>query len=633
MTSFTQNKKLPLRTASYSGLRNGFLNIDPEKDQLLTEFGKVTMKNQYCYGNESYQEMFERVSSTYADNATHGQRMYEYISSLWFMPATPVLGNAGLTDFHRQTHQKAASLHLPISCYLNETQDTLNSVVELLMENMFLGAGGGGIGSYFGNLRPAGKTGLKDAAGIIPFSKIVESITQCVSQGLRRGAAAIYLPISHPEIMDFIQFRRPSGGDPQRKVLHLNHGVLISDAFMKAVQYGTSWDLINPQTQTVVETLDAREIWVQLLTVRLETGEPYLIFIDHVNASIPEYQKEMGLTIKTSNLCTEIFLPTGLDQYGKNRTAVCCLGSVNLTKFLDWEHHKTFIEDCLRFLDNVLEDFICNAPAAFENAVYGAKRGRAVGLGVMGWHSFLQSLGIPMHGLLARTWNKHIFSHIHKASKAASYLLAQERGPCKDAEEKNVMERFSYATAVAPTASISILCGGTSPGIEPVVANAYTHKTMSGSFFIKNPYLKELLSQKGEDKAEVWNSILDNDGSVQHLDILSQEEKAVFLTAYEIDAQHLIQLAGDRTPYIDQGQSLNLFLAPDISKNELHNAHWNAWKKGVKSLYYLRSRALRSGETHRNAKQTHQFFLSMLHQNNSKNGMLRLEYGECSACQ
>ncbi|GAJ46188.1 putative ribonucleoside-diphosphate reductase large subunit [Holospora elegans E1] len=397
------------RTANYSFLHNGFLNLDAEKDHLLTEFGKTTMENQYLYGGESYQEMFERVSSSFSDNNSHAQRMYDYISSLWFMPATPVLGNAGLAELNKKNRPESASLHLPISCYLNEAQDALDSVAGLLIENMFLGAGGGGIGSYFGNLRPAGRVGAKEAAGVIPFAKIVESITQCVSQGTRRGAAAIFLPISHPEIVDFIQFRRPSGGDPQRKVLHLNHGVVISDAFMDAVQYGKPWDLINPHDQSVTETVDARELWIQLLTIRLETGEPYLIFIDHVNASIPCYQKELGLEIKSSNLCTEIFLPTGLDHHKTNRTAVCCLGSLNLVKFLEWKDHTSFIEDCLRFLDNVLEDFVCKAPDSFKNAVYSVKRGRAVGLGVMGWHSFLQSLGIPMHGLLARTWNKYIF--------------------------------------------------------------------------------------------------------------------------------------------------------------------------------------------------------------------------------
>ncbi|ETZ06716.1 putative ribonucleoside-diphosphate reductase large subunit [Holospora obtusa F1] len=633
MTFHVKTKKTFLRTANHSFLRNGFVEIDVEKDSLLTDFGKITMRNQYLYGGESYQEMFERVASSYADNNSHAQRMYNYISSLWFMPATPVLGNAGVIELNRRGHKKAASLHLPISCYLNEAQDTLDSVARLLIENMFLGAGGGGIGSYFGNVRPAGRTGTKESAGVIPFAKIIESITQCVSQGVRRGAAAIFLPISHPEILDFIQFRRPSGGDPQRKVLHLNHGVVISDAFMNAVQYGKPWNLVNPQTREIVETIDAREIWAQLLTIRLETGEPYLIFIDHVNASIPQYQKDLGLEVKTSNLCTEIFLPTGLDQHGMNRTAVCCLGSVNLVKFLDWKDDPYFIEDCLRFLDNVLEDFVCNAPESFKDAIYSVQQGRAVGLGVMGWHSFLQSLGIPMHGLLAKTWNKHIFSHIHQAAKSASQRLAQERGPCKDAKEKNVMERFSYATAVAPTASISILCGGASPGIEPIVANAYTHKTMSGLFFIKNPYLVELLEKKNADTEDVWESILANDGSVQHLDILSSEEKEVFLTAYEIRPEDLIQLAADRTPYVDQGQSLNLFFAPDVSKLDLHNAHWNAWKKGVKSLYYLRSRSLKSGETHRDAKQTQKNFSSMVDKYYSENGMLQLEYENCLVCQ
>ena len=621
------------RTAQYGSPRHGQVLLSAERNDLLTPFGKVTMENQYLYDGESYQELFERVASTYADDNEHAQRMYDYISSLWFMPATPILGNAGLIDFKRKKSQKTASLHLPISCYLNEAQDNLESIAELLMENMFLGAGGGGIGSYFGNIRCAGKTGNKDAAGVIPFIKIVESVTQCVSQGLRRGAAAIYLDISHPEIMDFIQLRKPSGGDPQRKALHLNHGVLISDAFMEAVEKGKSWDLIDPHSHKVVETVDAREIWIQLLTMRIETGEPYIIFSDHVNKTIPDYQKKLGLNIKTSNLCTEIFLPTGIDQHGKNRTAVCCLGSLNLTKFSEWENHPRFIEDCFRFLDNVLEDFVEHAPSQFRNAVYGVQRGRAVGLGVMGWHSFLQSKGVAMDSLMAKSWNKYVFSHIHKATRAASRKLAEERGACLDAQDSQVMERFSYATAIAPTASISIICGGTSPGIEPIVANAYTHKTMSGSFFIKNPQLRHVLAEKGHDTEEVWASILEHNGSVQHLDLLSDEEKKVFLTAYEINQLTLIHLAADRTPYIDQGQSLNLFFPPDVHKKDLHDTHWLAWKRGVKCLYYLRSRALRRGETQSDAKVTHQSYVAQKAARLSHTGTLNLEYTECTSCQ
>jgi ribonucleoside-diphosphate reductase alpha chain len=621
------------RTARYGDPRNGKVCLDGNKNEFLTHFGKVTIKNQYLYDGESYQELFERVASTYADNNAHAQRMYDYISSLWFMPATPILGNAGLIEFKRKKNQKSASLHLPISCYLNEAQDNLESIAELLIENIFLGAGGGGIGSYFGNIRCAGKTGEKEAVGIIPFIKIIESVAQCVSQGLRRGASAIFLDVSHPEIMDFIQLRKPSGGDPQRKALHINHGVLLSDAFMQAVEQKKPWDLIDPHSKTVLETVDAREIWMQLLTMRIETGEPYIIFSDHANKTIPQYQKDLGLKIKTSNLCTEIFLPTGTDQHGKNRTAVCCLGSLNLTKFSEWERHPIFIEDCLRFLDNVLEDFVQNAPPQFKNAIYGVQRGRAVGLGVMGWHSFLQSKKISMDSLMAKTWNKYIFSHIHKSRKAASKKLAEERGACLDAQECQVMERFSYATAVAPTASISIICGGASPGIEPIVANAYTHKTMSGSFFIKNPQLRKILIEKGHDTEDIWSSILEKNGSVQHLDILSDEEKKVFLTAYEIDQLALIHLAADRTPYIDQGQSLNLFFAPDVHKQDLHNVHWIAWKRDIKSLYYLRSRAFRRGETENDAKQAQHAHVPQKSKNASQSGTLNLEYTECLRCQ
>jgi ribonucleoside-diphosphate reductase alpha chain len=361
---------------------------------------------------------------------------------------------------------------------------------------------------------------------------------------------------------------------------------------MEAVRAGGSFGLRSPKNDEVLKVVDARSLWQKILEIRLQTGEPYLIFSDTVNRQMPQHQKDLGLKVKQSNLCSEIMLHTGRDHLGIDRTAVCCLSSVNAEKFLEWREEPRFIEDIMRFLDNVLEDFITRAPPEMKAAVYSAKRERSVGLGLMGFHSFLQAQGVAFESAMAKSWNMRLFKHLRREADKASRLLAEEKGACEDAAERGVMERFSHKLAIAPTASISIICGGTSAGIEPIPANIYTHKTLSGSFAVKNPYLEELLETKGANTAVVWSSILEHEGSVQHLDMLNDDEKGIYKTAFELDQRWVVELAADRSPEICQAQSINLFIPGDVNKWDLHMLHWRAWETGVKSLYYLRSKSV-----------------------------------------
>ena len=563
------------------------IKIDRSKDSNLTTFGKATLSDRYLGLNESFQDLFARVASTYADNNLHGQRIYNYISDLWFMPATPILSNGG------------TKRGLPISCFLNEAGDSLEGILDLWNENVWLAAKGGGIGSYWGNLRSIGeKIGkVGKTSGIIPFIKVMDSLTMAISQGsLRRGSAACYLPIDHPEIEEFIEMRRPTGGDPNRKSLNLHHGVLISDAFMRAVETDDQWALKSPKNGIVQSTVSARNLWIRLLTARVETGEPYIIFIDTVNRLIPQHHKLAGLNVKTSNLCSEITLPTGTDKDGKDRTAVCCLSSLNLEKYDEWKDNKDFIKDVMRFLDNILSDFIEKAPDSFKNAKYSAMRERSVGLGVMGLHSYFQKKMIPLESVMSKIWNSKIFKNIQEKADEASKILAEEKGPCPDAAEYGFNERFSNKTAIAPTASISIICGGTSPGIEPIAANSYTHKTLSGSYNVRNKYLEKILEKYKKNNEKIWSSITTNQGSVSHLDFLTDLEKNVFKTAFELDQKWIVDLGADRMPYISQAQSINIFLPADVHKKELHQIHFQAWKKGLKSLYYCRSKSIQRAE-------------------------------------
>ena len=612
---------LSKETELFQNEKGIIIKIDRSRDQLLTDFGKATLSDRYLGPNESYQDLFARVASTYADDNLHAQRLYNYISNLWFMPATPVLSNGG------------TKRGLPISCFLNEASDSLSGILDLWSENVWLAAKGGGIGSYWGNLRSIGeKIGrVGKTSGIIPFIKVMDSLTMAISQGsLRRGSAACYLPIDHPEIEEFIEMRRPTGGDPNRKSLNLHHGILVSDAFMRAVETDEQWALKSPSDGTIQSTLSARNLWIRLLTARIETGEPYIIFIDTVNRLIPQHHKLAGLNVKTSNLCSEITLPTGIDKEGRDRTAVCCLSSLNLEKYDEWKDDKNMISDVMRFLDNVLSDFIERAPEQFSDAKYSAEKERSVGLGVMGLHSFFQKKMIPLESVMSKVWNKKIFKHIQEEVDKASHDLAEERGACPDAADYGFKERFSNKTAIAPTASISIICGGASPGVEPISGNSYTHKTLSGSYNVKNRYLEKLLEKHGKNDDDTWSTITTNEGSVSHLDFLTNEEKDVFKTAFELDQKWIIELSGDRTPYISQAQSINLFLAADVHKRELHQIHFQAWKKGLKSLYYCRSKSIQRAENVNDANST-----------DVKNNVYKAkkqtkdqpEYEECLSCQ
>ncbi len=593
------------------------LEIDRSRDALLTDFGKETLRDRYLLPGESYQDLFVRVASAYADDQAHAQRIYDYISRLWFMPATPVLSNGG------------TGRGLPISCYLNSVDDSLEGIVNTWNENVWLASRGGGIGTYWGSVRGIGEpVGLNGkTSGIIPFVRVMDSLTLAISQGsLRRGSAAVYLDIDHPEIEEFLEIRKPSG-DFNRKALNLHHGVLLTDAFMEAVRDGAEWNLKSPKTGEVRATVDARSLFQKLVETRLATGEPYIVFSDTVNKAMPKHHRELGFKVSTSNLCSEITLPTGRDHLGNDRTAVCCLSSLNMETWDEWNGDKQFVEDVMRFLDNVLTDYIDRAPPEMARAKYSATRERSVGLGVMGFHSFLQARNIPFEGAMAKSWNLRVFKHIAAKVNEASMLLATERGACPDAEERGVMERFSCKTAIAPTASISIICGGTSACIEPIPANIYTHKTLSGSFSIRNPHLEKLLIEKSKNSDNVWNSILEQGGSVQHLDFLSQDEKDTFKTSFEIDQRWLIELAADRTPYIDQATSLNLFIPADVEKWDLLMLHFRAWELGVKSLYYLRSKSIQragfaGGVEADNTAEAPKYELAA-----------STDYDECLACQ
>jgi ribonucleoside-diphosphate reductase alpha chain len=589
------------------------VQVDRSRDALLTDFGKTTLEDRYLLPGESYQDMFARVATAYADDTDHAQRVYDYISRLWFMPATPVLSNGG------------ADRGLPISCFLNAVNDSLDGIQGVWNENVALASNGGGIGTYWGGVRSIGEKvkGAGQTSGIIPFIRVMDSLTLAISQGsLRRGSAAVYLDIHHPEIEEFLEIRKPSG-DFNRKSLNLHHGLSITDEFMEAVRDGAPFGLRSPKTGEVLREVDARSLWQKILEIRLQTGEPYLIFSDTVNRSMPQHQRDLGLSVRQSNLCSEIMLHTGLDHLGKERTAVCCLSSVNAETFLEWRDHPTFIEDVMRFLDNVLEDFITRAPSSMANAIYAARRERSVGLGLMGFHSFLQMQNVPFESAMAKSWNMRLFKHLRRQCDAASRVLAAERGPCPDAAERGVMERFSHKLAIAPTASISIICGGTSAGIEPIPANIYTHKTLSGTFAVRNPYLERLLEVRGQNVPSVWDSILENEGSVQHLDFLTPDEKDVFKTAFELDQRWVVELAADRTPDICQSQSVNIFLPGDVDKWDLHMLHWSAWEQGCKSLYYLRSKSVQRA-AHAGAEAVASIVLA-------DEG--RTDYEECLACQ
>ena len=568
---------------------NGFtLQIVPERDVLLTEFGLATLRDRYMTDEEtSPQQAFARAACAYASDEEHAQRLYDYASKLWFMFSTPILSNGG------------TKRGMPISCFLNFVPDSRGGLTDHYAENAWLSSMGGGIGGYWGAVRTNGvsTSGGSKSSGAIPFMKVVDSEVLAFAQGVtRRASYAAYLDISHPEIEEFLELRKPTGGDANRKCTNLHHGVNLSDAFMRIIEGCTngtlkddSWDLIDPHTKKAVKTVSARELWQRLLEIRVQQGEPYLHFIDTSNRFLPEAQKALGLRVTQSNLCSEITLPTD-----EERTAVCCLSSVNLERWDEWRTNPKFIPDLVEMLDNVLTYFIESAPKALSKAVYSAMRERSIGIGAMGFHALLQSKHLSFESPMAVGLNRRIFSHIKEAALAHSKLLASTRGEAPDAQGTGV--RNMHLLSIAPNASSSIICGGTSPSIEPFRANAYTQKTKTGTFLVKNGYLEKLLETKGQNTPEVWSSIIINRGSVQHLECLDEYEKDVFKTALEIDQRWLVDHAADRQQYVCQAQSVNLFLPADVSIPELHYLHLRAWKKGLKSLYYLRSEAIKRAE-------------------------------------
>jgi len=558
------------------------LELDRSRDDLLTEFGKATLRDRYLQPGEDFQDLFGRVSAFYANNEVHAQRLYDAMSQLWFMPSTPILSNGG-TDRGN-----------PISCFLNYVEDDLEGIADTFDENIWLAARGGGIGTYWGDVRGIGERvgAVGESSGTIPFIKSMDSQTLAISQGsLRRGSAAVYLDIDHPEIEEFLEIREPKG-DLNRKSLNIHHGVNITDDFMEAVRDDADWNLIGRSDGAVRKTVKARSLWIKMLQMRMKTGEPYMVFIDTVNQEIPQHHQEMGLKVRQSNLCSEITLPTD-----KDRTAVCCLASLNAETYGDWVGNREFIGDVLYFMDNVLQDFIDRNEGVrgFERAVYSATRERSIGLGLMGFHSYLQKCGIPFDDPLAVDVNKDIFRFIQDATTIINREAAEELGPCPDSEGSEFPVRWSNVTAIAPTASISVIAGNASPCIEPWPANVFTQKTLSGSFTVKNKHLDKTLRSFGKDDAWVaaqWSDILAHDGSVQHLDYLTDRQKAIYKTAWEIGTEWQLQHMADRAQYVDQAVSNNLFLSADITTKELNAVHFNAWKRGVKSLYYCRSKSV-----------------------------------------
>ena len=559
------------------------VKIDYSRDSLLTPFGITTLADRYFTdGEKSSQDAFARAAEAFSDSPEMAQRIYDYASKLWFMFSTPILSNGG------------TKRGMPISCFLNFVPDSRGGLTGHYTENAWLSSMGGGIGGYWGRVRSNGvnTSGGSRSSGAIPFLKVVDAEVLAFAQGVtRRASYAAYLDISHPEIEEFLEMRKPSGGDANRRCLNLHHGVNITDAFMVAVERGTDWDLIDPHSKVVVRTLPARDLWQRLLDMRMQTGEPYIHFIDASNRALPESQKQLGLAVHQSNLCSEITLPTN-----DERTAVCCLSSVNLATWDEWKDDPQFIKDLVRFLDNVLSYFIENAPPELSKAVYSASQERSIGLGAMGFHALLQSYGLAFDSPMAVGINHKIFKHIKEQASRATRELAGERGAAPDSSLSDPV-RNMHLMAIAPNASSSIICGDTSPSIEPYRANAYTAKTKTGSFLVKNPYLTKVLAEMGKDTHEVWSSIITNGGSVQHLQFLDETQKGVFKTAIEIDQRWIVDHAAERQEYICQAQSVNVFLPANADVTLLHHVHFRAWKKGLKSLYYLRSEAIRRAET------------------------------------
>ena len=579
------------------------IEIDFRRDRYLSEFSIKTLQDRYLVNGEgSPQQAFARAAEAFADDEAHAQRLYDYASKLWFMFSTPILSNGG------------TKRGLPISCFLNYVDDSRRGITDHYTENAFLSSVGGGVGGYWGDIRSVGSktSNGSESTGVIPFMKVVDAEMLAFSQGVtRRGSYAAYLPMNHPEIEEFLDVRKPTGGDINRKSTNLHHGVVIPDSFMELIEEATkqegfddSWALVDPNSGHITKTVSAKTLWVKLIQNRVETGEPYIMFGDTVQEALPDCQKDLGLQVHQSNLCSEITLATNED-----RTAVCCLSSVNLEEYDSWSSDPHFIPDLVRMLDNVLTYFIAHAPNELEKARFSAEKERSIGLGAMGFHAYLQRHNIPFESAMAKGRNMAMFWHIKSGAETASRNLALERGEAPDAQGTGM--RNCHLLAIAPNASSSIICGNTSPSIEPYRANAYTQKTKSGTSLQKNEYLEDLLRDLGMDTDEVWKSIVTNGGSVAHLDFLDDWTKDVFKTAVEIDQRWVIDMAADRQKHICQSQSLNVFFPADVSKMELHAIHMQAWKQKVKTLYYLRSEAYKRAEKVSDEALRQQIFESM----------------------
>lgn len=558
------------------------VKMDLSRDALFDELGLMRLRESYMREDEdSPQERFAFVAEQFATDEAHAQRIYDYASRHWLSFSTPIL------SFGRSKRG------LPISCFLAYMDDSAEGLVDTLSEVNWLSMLGGGVGIHV-RIRSADEKSV----GVMPHLKVYDAACLAYRQGsTRRGSYAAFLDADHPDIIPFVEMRKPTG-DQNLKALNLHHGVNLSDAFMQKIEAvmrdadaDDSWPLINPANGETVETIRARDLWQRILEMRMQTGEPYLIFTDAANRALPSWLREKGLATHGSNLCTEIFLPTS-----KDRTAVCCLSSVNLEHYDEWSQEPRFIPDAMAFLDNVLQYFIDHAPDTIARAKRSAERERSVGLGAMGFHAYLQKKGIPLESALAKSVNMRIFRHIREECARADALLCESRGPCPDAAEAGVARRFSHWNAVAPNASSSLIMGGTSPSIEPYRANIYRQDTISGAYILKNRFLKAKLAELGLDNDDVWADLIAHDGSVQHRDDIPENVKSVFKTAFEIDQRWLVELAADRQAYIDQGQSLNLFFRPDVSIAYLHACHFMAWKRGLKSLYYNRSDKLRKAD-------------------------------------
>ena len=619
------------------------ININYNKEKKLDRFSLDTLKDRYLYQEEGEtyaQEAFARAAvfaSTFKGHTDFelAQRLYNYSSDLWFMFSTPILSNGG------------TNRGLPISCFLNYVPDSRDGLSSHYDENIWLASTGGGIGGYWGSVRSNGIATANNSrsTGSIPFMKVVDSQMLAFNQGItRRGSYAAYMDIDHPEIEEFINIRKESGGDINRKCLNLHNGINLTNEFLQAVKNDDDWRLIDPKTKEAVKIVSARELWWQILNARAETGEPYMVNIDNCNDALPKSQKDLGLEIKQSNLCSEITLPTN-----EERTAVCCLSSVNLEHFDEWSKDEQFVDDLVTMLDNVLQHFIDNAidtseigeynanykrfsnhvkpdKKSFTKAAFSAYRERSIGLGAMGFHAYLQRKGIPFEGIFATGFNYRAFQHIKGKAVDATKRLAEERGEAPDVHGSG--HRNAHLLAIAPNASSSIICGGTSPSIEPYRANVYTHKTLSGSYQVKNKNLESLLKKKGlkaKELEQVWKDIAANEGSVQHLDILDDKEKELFKTANEINQIWIVEHAYKRQEFVCQSQSVNLFFVfPKATEpQEIHDeylqyvndVHWYAMHT-LKSLYYFRSDAARNAENV-----------------NIKIPRIRLEEVDCIACE